>query len=210
MTVTLDHVDPDLRERVERMLLLSGFRFWVSSAYRSRLEQIKLYALYMVGGATAAKPGSSNHEKGLAVDVACVGDDMKLRASIAKECGLITPVKGEPWHFELDPKRKPLAILPSILEVKKLAGEHVAAIRSTPDGNGYWIAKTDGSVYAFGTAPFFGSMGGKHLNAPIVDMEVHPSGRGYWLVGDDMGVFAFGESKFLTTPDGKKPSDFLL
>ena len=52
------------------------------------------------------------------------------------------------------------------------------------------VAK-DGGIFAF-DAPFDGSMGGLHLNAPIVGMAALPNGGGYWLVGADGGIFAFG------------------
>ena len=89
----------------------------------------------------------------------------------------------------------------------------------TPDGRGYWIATIAGSVTAYGDAPSYGSMAGKHLNAPIVGIEATPDGRGYWLVATDGGVFAFGDASYLgsegnhhlnqpivgiaATPDGK-------
>ena len=37
---------------------------------------------------------------------------------------------------------------------------------------------TDGGIFAFGTATFSGSMGGKPLNAPVVGMAVTPDGGG--------------------------------
>jgi len=64
-------------------------------------------------------------------------------------------------------------------------------------GGGYWMAASDGGVFAFGLAEFFGSMGGTRLNRPIVGMAPTPSGRGYWLVASDGGVFAFGDAPFL-------------
>ena len=36
------------------------------------------------------------------------------------------------------------------------------------DGNGYWLQGADGGIFTFGDAPFLGSMGGLHLNAPMV------------------------------------------
>ena len=39
-----------------------------------------------------------------------------------------------------------------------------------PDGHGYWLVASDGGVFTFGDAQFYGSMGGMHLNAPIVGM----------------------------------------
>jgi hypothetical protein len=51
-------------------------------------------------------------------------------------------------------------------------------------------------VFAFGDAQFYGSMGGKHLNAPIVGLQPTPDGKGYFLLGADGGVFAFGDAHF--------------
>jgi hypothetical protein len=36
---------------------------------------------------------------------------------------------------------------------------------------------------------FDGSMGGTHLNQPIVGMASTPDGNGYWLVASDGGIF---------------------
>jgi len=38
----------------------------------------------------------------------------------------------------------------------------------TADGGGYWLAASDGGIFAFGDAVFRGSMGGTTLNEPIV------------------------------------------
>lgn len=71
-----------------------------------------------------------------------------------------------------------------------------SSIVSTSSGDGYWVVAEDGGVFTFGDARFFGSMGGRPLNAPIVGAAVHSSGNGYWLVGADGGVFNFGAAKF--------------
>ena len=73
--------------------------------------------------------------------------------------------------------------------------QHAVASR-TPAATGYWQVASDGGVFAFGL-PFFGSMGGHHLNRPVVGMAATPSGRGYWLVASDGGIFAFGDAAFL-------------
>jgi len=65
-------------------------------------------------------------------------------------------------------------------------------ITRTPSGRGYYVCASDGGVFSYGDAVFRGSMGGKHLNAPVIGMAVHPKGNGYWLVATDGGVFAFG------------------
>ncbi len=44
--------------------------------------------------------------------------------------------------------------------------------------------------------PTYGSMGGKHLYAPVIDMVARPTGKGYWLAAEDGGVFGFGDVLF--------------
>ncbi|MGA2521708.1 MAG: protease pro-enzyme activation domain-containing protein, partial [Acidimicrobiales bacterium] len=61
---------------------------------------------------------------------------------------------------------------------------------------GYWTVASDGGIFAFGQMGFYGSMGGTHLNKPIVGMASTPSSKGYWLVASDGGIFAFGDASF--------------
>jgi hypothetical protein len=60
----------------------------------------------------------------------------------------------------------------------------------------YLMAATDGGIFNFGGAHFFGSMGAHHLNRPIVGMASTPDGGGYWLVASDGGIFDFGDAHF--------------
>ena len=56
---------------------------------------------------------------------------------------------------------------------------------------------SDGGIFNYGPdAPFFGSMGGQHLNAPMVGMAATPGGGGYREAGSDGGVFSFGNARF--------------
>ncbi len=68
---------------------------------------------------------------------------------------------------------------------------------------GYDLTASDGGDFAFGTATFAGSMGGKHLNAPIVGTAGAPAGHGYWLVASDGGIFAFGDATYHGSMGGK-------
>jgi hypothetical protein len=67
---------------------------------------------------------------------------------------------------------------------------------------GALLAAADGGVFSFCGAPFYGSMGGTHLNQPIVGMAATPDGKGYWLVASDGGVFAFGDAGFFGSMGG--------
>jgi hypothetical protein len=76
-------------------------------------------------------------------------------------------------------------------------------IARTPSGNGYWVASSEGYVFCFGDAGYFGSMGGQPLNRPIVGMAARPQGDGYWLVASDGGVFCFGNAPFRGSMGGQ-------
>jgi hypothetical protein len=58
------------------------------------------------------------------------------------------------------------------------------------------MVSADGGVFGIGGAPFYGSIGGKHLEAPVVGMAPTPGGRGYQEVSADGGIFAFGNAGF--------------
>jgi lysophospholipase L1-like esterase len=75
---------------------------------------------------------------------------------------------------------------------------------ATSFGGGYWLVASDGGVFAFGDAAFYGSMGGTHLNAPIIGMAATPDDRGYWLAASDGGIFAFGDAKYYGSMGGTR------
>ena len=67
---------------------------------------------------------------------------------------------------------------------------------NAPQGQGYRLVATDGGIFSFGDARFFGSTGNIRLNQPIVGMTSTPSGQGYWLVASDGGIFSYGDARF--------------
>ncbi len=73
----------------------------------------------------------------------------------------------------------------------------------TYSSGGYWEVAADGGVFSFGTAPFYGSTGGIHLNKPVVGMAATPNGQGYWMVATDGGIFSFGNARFHGSMGGK-------
>src|SRR5271165_3828191 len=74
----------------------------------------------------------------------------------------------------------------------------------TPQG--YWEVGSDGGLFAFGGAQYYGSMGGQPLNAPITAMAATPDGGGYWLNGADGGLFAFGDAPFSGAASSSTPA----
>ncbi len=77
-------------------------------------------------------------------------------------------------------------------------GVHGASVTAQP----YWTVGSDGGVFSFGGAAFYGSTGGIRLNKPVVTMAATPDGRGYWLVASDGGVFSFGDAGFYGSTGG--------
>jgi hypothetical protein len=74
--------------------------------------------------------------------------------------------------------------------------EDLVDIAATRSGRGYWTVASDGGVFTFGDAKFFGSVGNLTLVEPVVGMTGTRSGKGYWLVASDGGVFSFGDAQF--------------
>jgi hypothetical protein len=77
------------------------------------------------------------------------------------------------------------------------------ALAAAPDGAGYWEVDSDGGVFAFGSATFYGSMAGRQLAGAIVGIAAAADGKGYWLVASDGGVFAFGSARFAGSMHGR-------
>ena len=72
----------------------------------------------------------------------------------------------------------------------------IVGMAPTPDGQGYWLVASDGGIFSYGDAQFYGSTGAIRLNQPIVAMAAMPTGNGYWFSAADGGLFAFGEAPF--------------
>ena len=70
-------------------------------------------------------------------------------------------------------------------------------------GQGYRFVASDGGVFDFGAAGFYGSTGGMALNAPVVGMADTPSTGGYWLVASDGGIFDYGDAGFFGSMGGR-------
>lgn len=74
------------------------------SGFRSMAQQKALYAAYRAGrGNLAARPGYSNHQGGISVDVATGGSysssAYRWLARYGRQYGFVNDVRGEPWHW---------------------------------------------------------------------------------------------------------------
>jgi uncharacterized protein YkwD/ribosomal protein L24E len=99
---------------------------------------------------------------------------------------------------------------PYLYPVPPVPGEPMAATAypavgiASAVGAGYWVARSDGSVAARGTATGLGSMSGQTLAAPIRHIVGSPDGGGYWLVASDGGIFSFGDAAFHGSMGGQR------
>lgn len=79
-----------------------GVDLKISSGLRTRAEQERLYAAYKNGtGNLAAKPGTSNHESGSAVDFANTPGAYDWLKKNSERFGFKN-LPSEPWHYSLN------------------------------------------------------------------------------------------------------------
>jgi len=64
------------------------------------------------------------------------------------------------------------------------------------------MVASDGGIFNFGDAGFFGSAGGAPLNKPAVGVATTPDGDGYWIAASDGGIFNYGDANFFGSEGG--------
>ena len=75
-------------------------------------------------------------------------------------------------------------------------------VNGPPPTYGYWLVGSDGGIFTFGSATFYGSTGNLKLQRPVVGISPTANKGGYWLVASDGGVFAFGNAGFFGSIPG--------
>jgi hypothetical protein len=78
----------------------------------------------------------------------------------------------------------------------------VSMITGGEANSGYWLVGSDGGIFNFGAAGFYGSTGSMTLQRPVVGITPTNDNRGYWLVASDGGVFSYGDSTFVGSLPG--------
>jgi Flp pilus assembly protein TadG len=110
-STTTPGLQPALKLAVDRLIAASNGRVYVESGLRSTARQTELWndavAKYgdpEIADNWVARPGTSNHESGLAVDL---GGDLELAVRLVGDLGLPLwrPMSWEPWHFEFTGSR---------------------------------------------------------------------------------------------------------
>ena len=94
-------LDPELLKRLMAASEVYGKPLTITSGFRTSAKQKELYDDYKAGKSPfpAAPPGSSKHEKGMAVDIA-EHKDLAAVAALRSQ-GLMQTVSGDPPHFEI-------------------------------------------------------------------------------------------------------------
>ena len=93
-------------------------------------------------------------------------------------------------------------VAPVTVPATPTAGTGTGSSASTSSATGYTMVASDGGVFSFGDAGYYGSEGGKQLTKPIVGTAATTDGKGYWLVASDGGVFSFGDAGYYGSEGG--------
>lgn len=110
-------------------------------------------------------------------------------------------ISGCAWSITINQASSPA---PTPAPAPVSAAPAAVGMAATPDGGGYWIAFSDGSVHPHGDAPnIANNLSSQHLNAPITHIVATPDGQGYWLVASDGGTFSFGDAPFYGSMGGQ-------
>ena len=68
----------------------------------------------------------------------------------------------------------------------------IVGMAATPDGKGYWLVASDGGIFTFGDAGYFGSAPASNGHGNVVALASASNGQGYWVAGGDGGIDPFG------------------
>jgi len=134
-------IDDDFWQRFSlyraEVLAQTGRAITVVSGYRFYDEQVRLYNAYLAGtGNLAAKPGTSNHERGLAIDQEPNYDAVSI--AIAAKYGQDFPIASEHWHIEpVSTRGRPLPPLPGGAQPPAKGKKRMSVIVNGEDGGVY-------------------------------------------------------------------------
>lgn len=130
------NLDPNVRELFTGMAKeyhsLTGKVIPVTEAFRSREDQERMFKKYP---GKAARPGTSTHEFGLAIDIDSPVADELDKLGLLRKYGFTRPIGGEKWHLE------PIGVSIDPNLAKKDPNFRMKAILASPGrgGGGYGL-----------------------------------------------------------------------
>lgn len=137
--VNIANMNPEMVSKLRGMVQeygeATGKSVLINDGHRSRADQERIYRAK--NGKGVAKPGSSLHEFGLAVDInQSILDEME-ELGLMRKYGFTRPVGQEPWHME------PAGIQGNIQQVKANRELALKLVASSPGtgGGGYGTMK---------------------------------------------------------------------
>lgn len=142
-SVDIDNLHPALAKRLFGMIeeygTLTGNSVQINEGFRSYETQA---ALHKKMPDKAAPPGSSLHEKGLAVDMNTGDLDAMDKMGLMKKYGFTRPIGGETWHAEpsglsinIDGAKKDVSLASQLIESSVgRGGGGYGSIKGTPLG----------------------------------------------------------------------------
>jgi hypothetical protein len=100
--VDVDNLSPMMQSSVGQMaqdyFVATGRKLQINSGYRSNEEQARLFKSMPLG--MAARPGSSLHNYGLAVDIPTQQANELQKLGLLDKYGLTRPIASEKWHVQ--------------------------------------------------------------------------------------------------------------
>ena len=193
-----------------RSIALWGSDLYIADSDNSRIRHVDLTTgiidtvvgtgMFGFGGDHGpARQAQIHQPRGVAVTPTgdlIIGDTLNARLRLVRFNRPASPpaIAVEPAPVPVEPLAVPEVEVPPPGDRTPVGSAPDLPIR--PSGDGYRLVASDGGIFSFGDAGFFGSTGALKLTKPIVGLASTPSGQGYWLVASDGGVFAFGEAGF--------------
>jgi len=192
VTAMLEGLNEDFRHRfalaVTAIRAELGISVSIVSAFRSRAQQQALYDGWLKRKAgvpgyshynLAAPPGNSNHERGLAIDIA--PNSTPAMRDVFARFGLHFPVPGEPWHVEprsarglsMPPLPGPPPIPPTITEDDEMHGLFLLDAKGVNKGEPVdWIVPPNGPKFATPHRGYIDAL--RKAGAKTVDLTGQP------------------------------------
>lgn len=195
--VDLDSLNPALQSNLVGMsqdyFNATGKKLQFNSGHRSNEDQARLYKSLPPG--QAARPGSSLHNYGLAVDVQSSQANELQRLGLLDKYGLSRPIKSEPWHMQ--PAGLTLAAAKAGLYSADAPKNQQQKGSATPASQSVSTAaiSTPSTSNALGTVSGLGGTGSSRRGGNIMgsrpvslaDVPTHDSSNGL-LVALNLGV----------------------